>query len=214
LRTVLSLPPGGRLALVGSLDDVPAVPAGAALEGAVLARADIRAIGAQKEMAERSVSLAMAELKPVVQFTGTFQYQEDGLSRLLSSTSRSYQVGLAVQVPLFAAPAVAARRVTASARVRQAEHTAKATLDTARLELASASTELDASREIVVTQQKAVDLSRESLSIAELSYENGVITSAELNDARQSLLETEWSLMQAKYAHIVAAARTRYAAGL
>jgi outer membrane protein TolC len=41
-----------------------------------------------------------------------------------------------------------------------------------------------------------------------------VITSAELNDARQSLLETEWELMQAKYSVVVAAARTKFAAGL
>ena len=71
-----------------------------------------------------------------------------------------------------------------------------------------------AAGEIVATQQKAVALARESLSIAEVSYENGVITSTELNDARLSLLETEWELMQAKYGQIVAAARTRYAAGL
>ena len=66
----------------------------------------------------------------------------------------------------------------------------------------------------MATQQKAVELAREGLSIAEVSYENGVITSTELNDARLSLLETEWELMQAKYAQIVAAARTRYAAGV
>jgi outer membrane protein TolC len=47
-----------------------------------------------------------------------------------------------------------------------------------------------------------------------VSYENGVITAAELNDARLSLLETEWAMMQAKYGQIVAAARTRHAAGL
>ena len=91
---------------------------------------------------------------------------------------------------------------------------ADAALDSARLELASASTELEASREIVSTQEKAVVLAREGLSIAEVSYENGVITATELNDARLSLLETEWELTQAKYAQIVAAAKTRYAAGL
>jgi hydrophobe/amphiphile efflux-1 (HAE1) family protein len=214
LRTVLSVPQGERLALTGTLDDVPEVPASAALENAVRGRADIRAIGEQKEMAQRAVSLAMAELKPVVAFTGNFQYQEDGLPHLLNSTNRSYQFGLAVQIPLFAAPSAAARMSAASARVRQAEHGAKALADAARLELASASTELEASREIVVTQQKAVELAREGLSIAEVSYENGVITSAELNDARLSLLETEWGLMQAKYGRIVAAARTRHAAGL
>jgi outer membrane protein TolC len=98
--------------------------------------------------------------------------------------------------------------------VQQAAHGANAALDGARLELATATTELDAARQIVTTQEKAVALARESLSIAEVSYENGVITATELNDARLSLLETEWELMQAKYAQIVAAAKTRYAAGL
>ena len=66
----------------------------------------------------------------------------------------------------------------------------------------------------MTTQEKAVELARETIGIAEVSYENGVITASELNDARLSLLETEWELMQAKYNQIVAAARTRYAAGL
>ena len=63
-------------------------------------------------------------------------------------------------------------------------------------------------------QEKALELARESLSIAEVSYENGVITSTELNDARQALLETEWELAQAKYAQIVAAARAKLAGGV
>jgi hydrophobic/amphiphilic exporter-1 (mainly G- bacteria), HAE1 family len=214
LRTVLSLPQNDPLLLTGTLEEVPTLPAAAALESAVLARADVRSLGQQREAAQRMVSLASAELKPTVSFGGNFQYQEDGMSSLLRNDNRSYQFGLAISVPLFSAPTVAARRSAASARVRQAEHGARATLDTARLELSSASTELDAAREIVSTQQKAVELARESLTIAEVSYENGVITSTELNDARLSLLETEWELMQAKYSQIVAAARTRYAAGL
>ena len=214
LRTVLSLPQSEPLQLAGTLDQVPALPAVPALENALATRADIRAIGQQREAAQRMVSLANADLKPTVAFSGNFQYQEDGLNTLLNSSNRSYQFGVAVSVPLFNSPTVAAKRGAASARVRQAEHGASAALEGARLELASASTELGAAVEIVSTQEKAVEMAREGLSIAEVSYENGVITSTELNDARLSLLETEWELMQAKYGQIVAAARTRYAAGL
>ncbi|HEY5619970.1 MAG TPA: TolC family protein, partial [Vicinamibacterales bacterium] len=214
LRTVLSLPQSEPLQLSATLDEVPALPPTAELQRAVGTRPDIRAIGQQREAAERLVSLANADLKPTVAFTGNLQYQEDGVNRLFDGSNRSFQFGLAVRVPLFSAPAVAAKRAVASARVLQAEHSANAALDTARLELASAATELDAAREIVATQQKAVELAREVLGIAEVSYENGVITATELNDARLSLLETEWELMQAKYNQIVAAARTRYAAGL
>ena len=214
LHTVLSLPQSDPLRLAGTLDDVPALPAEEALQKALVARADIRAIGQQREAAEQQVSLANADLKPVVAFAGNLQYQEDGVNQLFNGTNRSYQFGLAVRVPLFNAPSVSARRAAATARVQQADHSASAALDNARLELASASTELTATREIVSTQQKAVELARESLTIAEVSYENGVITATELNDARLSLLETEWELTQAKYAQIVAAARTKYAAGL
>jgi outer membrane protein len=214
LRTVLSLPQNEPLQLAGTLDEVPALPAASSLVTALNTRSDIRAIGQQREAAERLFSLASAELKPTVALAGNFQYQEDGLDSLFAGSNRSYQFGVAIRVPLFNAPTVAAKRGAALARMRQAEHGANAALDGARLELATASTELDAAREIVSTQQKAVELAREGLSIAEVSYENGVITATELNDARLSLLETEWELMQAKYGQIVAAAKTRYAAGL
>ncbi len=111
---------------------------------AVNVRSDIRAIGQQREAAERLFSLASAELKPTVALAGNFQYQEDGLDSLFAGTNRSYQFGIAVRVPLFNAPTVAAKRGVAMARVRQAEHSANAALDSARLELASASTELEA----------------------------------------------------------------------
>jgi outer membrane protein TolC len=51
---------------------------------------------------------------------------------------------------------------------------------------------------VVEAQRKALDMARESLPIAQVSYENGLITSIELSDARQALLQTEWNLAQAK----------------
>jgi outer membrane protein TolC len=97
--------------------------------------------------------------------------------------------------------------------MNQADHGLKAATDSARLELESAWTTYEAAREVVATQEKALELARESVAIAQVSYENGVITSAELNDAQVRLLQTEWFLMQAKYGRIVAAARAKMAAG-
>ena len=145
--------------------------------------------------------------------TGNLQYQDDGLNNLLRSDNQSYTVGIALRVPLFAAPGAAARRAIANAQVRQSEHGLNAATDTARLEVESAWTAFQASDEVVTTQQKALELARESVAIAQVSYENGVITSAELSDAQVRLLQTEWFLMQAKYNRIVAAARARVAAG-
>jgi outer membrane protein TolC len=117
-------------------------------------------------------------------------------------------------MPLFGAPGAAARRGIAQSQMRQAEHGLRYATDNARLELETAWTALEASAEVVTTQQKALELARESVAIAQVSYENGVITSAELNDAQVRLLQTEWLLMQAKYARITAAARAKVAAGV
>ncbi|MBE3100338.1 MAG: TolC family protein, partial [Planctomycetes bacterium] len=65
LRAVLALPPGTPVTVEGSLDDVGEVPQRDDLLAAMPSRPDIRALGAQKAMAEQSLSLATAELKPV-----------------------------------------------------------------------------------------------------------------------------------------------------
>ena len=90
VRNVLSLPQGDPLQLSGSLDDVPSLPDGVVLEGAIASRPDIRAIGQQRETAERQVSLANAERKPTVALSGSFQHQEDGIDSLLDGSSRSF----------------------------------------------------------------------------------------------------------------------------
>ena len=214
LRAVMSLDDPAPLFLTGSLDEETSVPGREELVAGVQQRADIKALSAERESAVQMRKLAGADLKPTVAFTGSLQYQQDGLTQFWNGDNRSFQAGLAIRMPLFSAPRVAAQKAAATAREQQAAHAINATLDSARLELTTAVEELASAREIVELQRKAVELARESLSIAEVSYENGVLTSSELNDARVSLMQTEWALAQAKYGVIVAGARTRFAAGL
>ena len=214
LRTVLSLPQQQALALRGTLDEPPEQVTRAELQAAIPSRPDLQAFSARREVAEYAVRLANAEVKPSLALTGNLQYQDDGIDSLLNSDNQSYSLGVALRVPLFSAPGAAARRVVAEAQMRQTEHGLNAALDAATLDLESAWTSFEAADEVVRTQEKAVELARESMAIAQTSYENGVITSAELNDAQVRLLQTEWFLMQAKYNRIVAAAKARAAAGM
>jgi hydrophobic/amphiphilic exporter-1 (mainly G- bacteria), HAE1 family len=214
VRTVLSLPQNQVLNLVGNLDEGREIPGREALELALPSRPDLRAFNARRDQAEFATRLANGEWKPSLAFRGNIQYQEDAFSSVLSSDNQNYTFGLAVQVPLMAAPGSSARRSVAQAQKRQAEYGLNASTDQARLELETAWTTLQAAAEVVSTQQLALELARESVQIAQVSYENGVITSAELNDAQVRMLETEWNLLQAKFARIVAAARAKAAAGV
>jgi outer membrane protein TolC len=213
LRTVLSLPQSQTLRLRGSLDDRPEQLTRDFLQAAIPTRPDLRAFASRRDMAERAVALANAEVRPSLALTGNLQYQDDGVDTLLKTDNQSYTLGIAVRVPLFGQPTAAAKRVVANAQVRQTEHGHTAALAAARLEVESAFTSFEAADEVVTTQEKALELARESVSIAQTSYENGVITSAELSDAQVRLLQTEYFLMQAKYRRIVAAAQARLASG-
>ena len=214
LRSVLSVPQSQQLILRGSLDERPEQLTRAVLDAGVSSRPDLRAYSAQRDMAQHSVALANAEWKPNLALTGNLQYQDDGVDGLLNTGNQSYTMGIALRVPLFSAPGAAARKAVANAQVRQAEHGLNAATDAARLEVESSWTAFGAADEVVATQEKALELARESVTIAQVSYENGVITSAELNDSQVRLLQTEWLLMQAKYSRILAAAKAKAAAGI
>jgi HAE1 family hydrophobic/amphiphilic exporter-1 len=214
LRSLLSLPQTQPITLAGSLDEPVVGHAREELDQRLPERPDLKAFTARRQSAEYSANLAEGEWKPSLAFTGNMQYQQDSVGSLLARDNQSYAFGLQFSMPLFAAPGAAARRSIAQSQMRQAEHGLRYATDNARLELESAWTALEASAEVVTTQEKALELARESVSIAQVSYENGVITSAELNDAQVRLLQTEWFLMQAKYARITAAARARVAAGV
>ena len=213
LRSVLSLPQTQPLTLVGSLDEPVVGQSREDLDKQLPMRPDLQAYSARRQAAEYSSNLAASEWKPSLSLTGNMQYQQDNFGSLLSNDTQSYAFGLQLNVPLFSAPGAAARRSAAQAQMRQAEHGLRFATDNARLELESAWTALQASAEVVSTQEKALELAREGVQIAQVSYENGVITSAELNDAQVRLLQTEWLLMQAKYARITANARAKVAAG-
>lgn len=213
LRGVLSIPQTQALKLEGSLDEPVTGHAREELDRVLPQRPDLKAFSARRDTAQYASNLAQSEWKPMLSFTGNMQYQQDNLGSLLGSDNQSYTFGIQLSVPLFAGPGAAARRGIAQSQMRQAEHGLAYATDNARLELESAWTALEASAEVVTTQEKALELARESVAIAQVSYENGVITSAELNDAQVRLLQTEWLLMQAKYARITAAARAKVAAG-
>ena len=134
-----------------------------ALATALPTRPDLRAFESQRQMAEYSVALANADWKPTLSLIGNMAYQDDERRALLRQDNQNYTFGVALRMPLLAAPGAAARRGAAEAQVRQAEHGLRAALDAGRLELETAWTDLEAATEVVATQQKALELARESV---------------------------------------------------
>ena len=209
---MLSLPQNEPLQLAGTLEEVPSLPAAAALQTAMLARADIRSFGQQREAAQRS---GVARQRGAEADGGLRrQLPVPGGRRVAAAAqhdSRSYQFGLAISVPLFSAPTVAARRGAACARQSGRAWRERG----ARRRPPRAGVGLDAVRCRRLTSsrpsEKAVELARESLTIAEvygLKTASSRPPSSTMRACRCSKRKGELT-PKAKHARIVAAARTR-----
>ena len=166
LRSVLSLPQTQALKLERLARRAGGRPRarGARPGAAAAARpAGVRRRGGMPPSTRRN--LAESEWKPSLAFTGNMQYQQDSVGSLLGRDNQSYAFGVAAAACRCSrAPGAAARRGVAQSQMRQAEHGLRYATDNARLELESAWTALEASAEVVTTQEKALELARESVA--------------------------------------------------
>jgi outer membrane protein TolC len=100
----MSLDDPAPLFLAGSLDEETSVPGREELIAGLRQRADVKALAAERESAVQMRKFAGADLKPTVAFTGSLQYQQDGVSQFWNGDNRSFQAGVAIKMPLFSAP--------------------------------------------------------------------------------------------------------------
>ena len=164
LRTVLSLPQSQRLVLRGyARRAARAAHARSVLEAGIPRGLICARIHSQRTIAraQRRARERGMEAQPVAD--GQPAVSGRRRRQLVPDRQPELHVGLALRVPLFSAPGAAARRVVAKAQVRQSEHGLNAATDAARLEVESAWTAFEASDEVVTTQEKALELARESV---------------------------------------------------
>ena len=85
--------------------------------------------------------------------------------------------------------------------------------DAIELEVRSAYLNLLEARTLIDVQRETVGQAQESVRIANLRYENGMITSVELTDAQLALSQAEVNRLQSLHDYVVGLARLEKAIG-
>ncbi len=160
--------------------------------------------------AKKQVDVAKTRSRPALSFFTN--YQLDHNERLIEM-NRVWNVGFALNVPIFDGLATRAAMKQAESGLKQTQLGKQQMTDVIELEVRSAYLNLLEAKTLIDVQRETVEQAQESVRIANLRYENGMITSVELTDAQLALSQAEVNRLQSLHDYAVGLARLEKAIG-
>lgn len=181
------------------------------LEIAMRNRSEIKQLDLQEMMGNKIVSIVKAGNKPNLALAGNYGYQSyaDKIGDLFDGDEweNSWNISLALSVPIFDGFATKARVKQAKSAVKQIQIGKEQLTDGITLEVRSAYMNFMEAKELLKVQQETVQQAQESIRIANLQYKNGMLTTVELMDAELALIQAQTNYTNALNDYVVAIAK-------
>ena len=160
--------------------------------------------------AKKQVDVAKTRNRPALSFFTNYQFDHN---ERLVEMNRIWNLGFALNVPIFDGLATRAAVKQAESGLKQTQLGKQQVTDAIELEVRSAYLNLLEAKTLIDVQRETVAQAQESVRIANLRYENGMITSVELTDAQLALSQAEANRLQSLHDYAVGLARLEKAIG-
>jgi len=183
------------------------------IDSAMVNRPEIKQLQFQEQVGERFVSIAKAGNKPNISLIGNYSYSyelkpDEELDIFNTDEWKNlWSVTLALQIPIFDGLATRARVKQAKSGLRQLQIGMGQLKDGIGLEVRAAFFGFQESEELLKAQEETVQQAEESLRIANLRYQNGMITNVELMDAELAFTQAQTNQFNALHDYIIAVAK-------
>ena len=188
---------------------MPAMTLEEAIENALAARPDLKALKENHMAASAGIDRSRAAFLPHVGLVAA----QDWNSSTFGMKNRNSMVGATVTMNLFSGGSDAARLRAAQAETVSLEYKAGDLKQQIRNEVSHAWRQLAESRMRFESESEAMNQSEESLRIKSLRYEQGLTKTSDLLDAQVQTDSTRVSTIRAKYDVTVAEAALLLAVG-
>ena len=160
--------------------------------------------------AKKQVDVAKTRNRPALSFFSNYQVDHN---ERLETMNRIWNLGFALNIPIFDGLATRAAVRQAESGLKQTQLGKQQMTDAIELEVRSAYLNLLEAKTLIDVQRETVEQAQESVRIANLRYENGMITSVELTDAQLALSQAEANRLQSLHDYVVGVARLEKAIG-
>lgn len=173
------------------LDDIAASAGNTCKPGKLEERADIRALYARKDIAERGVTDVDLRYVPTASVSTTLTGSSE---EIVGDNHVSWNVMGVITVPIWDGGARYGQHRTAKAEVEQSEQRIDAAVRKGTIEITQAVRAVDIAMQARDLALEARDLAAENKRLADLAYDGGVGTSFDILDASARLRQAEINL--------------------
>lgn len=138
-------------------------------------RPDILAAEAQMHAASANIGVATAAQFPSFTLNGTFGQGSTSLNGLLGQSSNFWSAGAGITAPLFNGGSLSAKKKAAVDTYQQSQAMYRQTVLNAFAQVADTLKALEHDAETLQAQNKSVETAKESLHLAQINYQSGMI---------------------------------------
>ena len=214
-KTVLNIPLSENISVNGTLEvpenhKIPVLNLDALVQQALDNRPEVHRTQFTEHAARKQIDIAKTRSRPDLGFFTNYQISQN---ERLTEMNRIWSLGLQINIPIFDGFATRAAVQQSESTLKQAQLGGTQVKVGVEFEVRAAYLNLRGAETIIEVQREAVAQARESVRIANLQFQNGVITTVALTDTQLALAQAEVNRLQAYHDYIVGLARLEKAIG-
>lgn len=212
LKNLLGISLQDSVNLEGSLEFQPIeVNQSQAEELAFKNRSELKSVFHQGRIAQEALNIAKATNKPNLLGTANYEYKRPFYST--DEWETDWNFTFLVNIPIFDGFLTRSKVHQARSDLKQIDIAEKQIQDFIKLEISQAISDLNLAKENILSQEENVKQANESLRIAKVQYQKGMLTNLELMDTEFALTVAETNYLQALSDYLIAKAKYEKAIG-
>jgi len=215
LKTILGLDLSSEIDTEGKLEYFPSeIDLEECVAKALSNRPELKQLSFQKRIAGEGLKMARASGLPSVAISGQYNYWADQFNFKEDTWQNYYSLNLVLSIPVFNGLSSSAKAAKSKAAIKELELTQEGLIEMLKFEVMKAVLKIKEAEQSLLSQEKNVEQAQESLRIAELNYNEGLITILDVQQAQTALAQAKTNYSQALYDYAVARAELDKATGV
>lgn len=214
-KTVLNVPLSDNISVKGTLEvgaerSTPTLNLESLIQQALENRPEVHRTTFTEDAAHKRVDVAKTGYLPDVGFFSNYQISQN---ERLTEMNRIWSLGVQINIPIFDGFATGAAVKQTETALKQVQLGGAQVKMGVEFEVRSAYLNLRGAEALIDVQREAVAQAKESVRIANIQFQNGIITTVALTDTQLALAQAEVNRLQAYHDYIVGLARLEKSIG-
>ena len=214
-KTVLNIPLAEDVSVKGTLEisenhQMPALNLDELIQQALENRPEVHRTQFSEQAALKQIDIAKTRRLPDL---GLFSNYQISQNERLTEMNRIWSVGVQINIPIFDGFATSAALQQTQSILKQVQLGGNQVKVGVEFEIRTAYLNLRGAQTLIDVQRETIAQAQESVRIANLQFQNGIITTVALTDTQLALTQAEVNRLQTHHDYVVGLARLEKAVG-